>query len=151
MTRRRLICSTLMALTVITTSEASAADAQYYARPGSAAPFSPAVRAGDLIFSSGQIGATRDGKIPETMEEQARLAMDNLRDAFAFAEVAMDDVVKCTVMLADMKQWAAFNSVYVTYFKPGRLPARSALGASGLAFNAGVEIECIAYQPREKK
>jgi enamine deaminase RidA (YjgF/YER057c/UK114 family) len=54
----------------------------------------------------------------------------------------MDKVVKCTVFLADIKEWAAMNEVYRTYFKDP--PARSALGASGLALNARVEIECIA-------
>jgi enamine deaminase RidA (YjgF/YER057c/UK114 family) len=56
----------------------------------------------------------------------------------------MDRVVKCTVFLADMKEWAAMNEVYVTYFPAGKMPARSALGASGLALGARVEIECIA-------
>jgi len=55
----------------------------------------------------------------------------------------MDDVVKCTVFLADIAEWGAMNTVYATYF-PGNKPARSAAGASGLARNARVEIECIA-------
>ena len=57
---------------------------------------------------------------------------------------AVSDVVKCTAMLADMKEWSAFNEVYQTYFQKGRFPARSAFGASGLAFNARVELECMA-------
>ena len=52
-------------------------------------------------------------------------------------------------MLADMSNWAEFNSVYVRYFKPGRMPARSAFGASGLALGALVEVECCAYAPRK--
>ena len=52
---------------------------------------------------------------------------------------------KCTVMLADMAEWEAFNKIYVTYFKPDRLPARSAFGANGLARGARVELECVAY------
>jgi enamine deaminase RidA (YjgF/YER057c/UK114 family) len=55
----------------------------------------------------------------------------------------MDDVVKCTVFLADIDEWAAMNVVYVTYF-PKHRPARSALGVSGLALGARTEIECIA-------
>ena len=55
----------------------------------------------------------------------------------------MSDVVKCTVMLADMKEWPAFNEVYKTAFTPP-YPARSALGANGLALGARVEVECIA-------
>ncbi|MEC8494380.1 MAG: Rid family hydrolase, partial [Planctomycetota bacterium] len=56
---------------------------------------------------------------------------------------SMGDVVKCTVMLADISEWAAFNEIYRTYFD-GRYPARSALGANGLALGARVEVDCIA-------
>jgi reactive intermediate/imine deaminase len=131
----------------MSTSEAAAQDPHFFSRPGSAAPFSPAVRAGDFVFASGQIGATRDGKIPASMAEQARLAMDNVKAALELAGVSLDDVVKCTVMMDDMKLWSEFNKVYVTYFKPGRLPARSAFGSNGLALGAGVEVECLAYKP----
>ena len=139
----------LVTATVCPNEALAAGQAHYYARPGSSAPFSPAVRAGDLIFSSGQIGATRDGKVPAAMADQATAAMDNLKAALAMAGASLDDVVKCTAMLTDMSQWAAFNKVYVTYFKPGHLPARSAMGATALALNAGVEVECIAYKPLE--
>ena len=54
-------------------------------------------------------------------------------------------MVKCTVFLADMAEWPAFNEVYATYFPSGRFPARSALGATGLALGARVEVECLAY------
>lgn len=63
----------------------------------------------------------------------------------------MDNVVKCTVMLADMRNWAAFNEVYMTYFNSNRLPARSAFGVSGLAQGAPLEVECIAYTPARKQ
>jgi len=145
MIRVAAVSLALLAMT-ISASEA-VADPQFFARPGSAAPFSPAVRAGDYIFASGQIGATPDGKVPATMEEQARLAMENVKAALAFADADLDDVVKCTVMIDDIKLWSEFNKVYVTYFKPGRLPARSAFGSNGLALGAGVEVECLAYKP----
>lgn len=137
----------LLGLIVSANGGAHASEPEFFARPGSSAPFSPAVRAGDFIFASGHIGMTVDGKVPASMTEQARLAMDNLRAALELAGASYDDVVKCTVMIADMKQWAEFNKVYLTYFKPGHLPARSAFGASSLAFDAGVEVECIAYKP----
>lgn len=137
----------LVSLAISAGGGAHASEAVFFARPGSTAPFSPAVRAGDFIFVSGQIGITRDGKVPVPMAEQARLAMDNLHSALDLAGAGFDDVVKCTVMMVDMKQWAEFNKAYLTYFKPGRLPARSAFGTSSLAFNAGVEVECIAYKP----
>jgi len=130
--------------------EGSAKVPQYFAEPGSAAPFSAAVRAGDFIFASGQIGITANGEIPASIEDQARLAMDNLQQAFKSAGAELSDVVKCTVMLDDMRQWPDFNKVYLSYFKPGHLPARSAFGADGLALGAGVEVECIAYKPLGK-
>lgn len=138
----------LLALSATITASGAAAQAPvFHTRPGAATPYSPAVRAGDLIFASGQIGTTPDGKIPPAMADQARAAMDNTKAALALAGASLSDVVKCTVMLADMSQWAAFNAVYVTYFTPGRLPARSAFGANGLAMGAGLEVECIAYKP----
>ncbi len=112
--------------------------------------FSSAVRSGDLIFLSGAIGAlpgvspptlAQGGVIPET-----RQAMDNLRVVLEAAGVGWEDVVKCTVFLADMADYAAFNEVYLEYF-PQDPPARSALAAAGLAFDARVEVECIAAAP----
>lgn len=139
-----------LAITILST-EAVAQDAPvFHARPGSTAPFSPAVRVGNLILLSGQIGALPDGTIPAAMADQAKAAMENVRAALTLAGAGFDDVVKCTVMLGDMRTWAEFNSVYVTYFKPGRLPARSAFGTNGLALGAGVEVECIAYKPLGK-
>lgn len=73
--------------------------------------------------------------------------MGNMGAVLRQAGSSFDDLVKCTVMLADMSHWEAFNQIYVGYFKPGRLPARSALGANGLARGAQVELECWAYQP----
>ena len=137
-------------LMLMKAGEGSAKVPQYFAEPGSAAPFSAAVRAGDFIFASGQIGITADGEIPASIEDQARLAMNNLQQAFKSAGADLSDAVKCTVMLDDMRQWPDFNKVYVSYFKPGHLPARSAFGADGLALGAGVEVECIAYKPLGK-
>lgn len=122
---------------------------EYLSSPAFAAmglPFSEAVRVGDLLFLSGQIGAvpgeTRlvEGGIgPET-----RQTMENIRRALERHGSSLDRVVKCTVMLADMAEWSAMNEVYAAFFPEGRRPARSALGASGLALGARVEIECTA-------
>jgi enamine deaminase RidA (YjgF/YER057c/UK114 family) len=106
---------------------------------------------GDVVYASGQIGARADGTIPPNMADQAKLAMDHVGEALTLAGAGFDDVFHCTVMLADMSQWGEFNKVYVTYFRPGRLPARSAFGANGLALGAGVEVECNAYKPVEAK
>lgn len=114
---------------------------------GQRLPFSSAVRAGDTVYLSGALGISPDGKLGEGMEAQARLAMDNLGAALKSAGLGWGDVTKCTVMLDDMKDWPAFNKVYVTYFPDGKYPARSAFGADGLALGALVEVECIAYSP----
>jgi reactive intermediate/imine deaminase len=118
---------------------------EYLKSPIPNAPFSAAVRAGDLVFLSGQIGIGADGKLPADFTEQARLTMQNVQAALTQAGLSFDDVIKCTAMLADMSHWDDFNRVYITYFKPGRLPARSALGANGLARGAQVELECTAH------
>jgi reactive intermediate/imine deaminase len=107
-------------------------------------PFSAAVRVDNLLFVSGAIGydaATQslvDGGIgPETQK-----TLENIRATLEANGSSMDKVVKCTVFLADIAEWAAMNEVYVTFF-PNK-PARSALGVSGLALGARTEIECIA-------
>lgn len=111
-------------------------------------PFSTAVRAGDTVYLSGALGITPDGKLAEGLEAQARLAMDILGAALKSAGLGWGDVAKCTVMLDDMKDWPAFNQVYVTYFPDGKFPARSAFGTDGLALGALLEVECIAYSPK---
>ena len=109
-------------------------------------PFSDAVQVGNILYLSGQIGSTADGKglVPGGMEAEAKQVMDNIGAVLKAHGRSFDDVFKCTVMLADMRQWGDFNKIYVTYFKPDRLPARSALGANGLALGAAVEVECWA-------
>lgn len=117
---------------------------------GKPLPFSEAVRVGDTLYLSGQIGRTPGGMLPEGIEAQARQTMDNIASSLAKAGAGWSDVVKCTVMLDEMKDWPAFNAVYVTYFRDGQFPARSAFGADGLALGALVEVECIAVKPQGK-
>ena len=112
---------------------------------GQRLPFSTAVRAGDTVYLSGALGIDANGKLGEGMAAQAKLAMDNLGAGLKQAGLGWGDVVKCTVMLDDMKDWPAFNQVYLTYFADGKFPARSAFGADGLALGALLEVECIAY------
>jgi len=135
-------------LAFATTSANAAAPLEYLPAPalqGRVAPFSSAVRAGDTLYLSGQIGIGSDGKLPAGIDAQARQAMDNIGGVLKRAGLGWGDVFHCTAMLSDMGNWPAFNSVYVTYFAPGRLPARSAMGANGLALGALVEVECQAY------
>ncbi len=115
---------------------------------GQPLPFSQAVRVDDVLYLSGQIGVREDGTLPEGMAAQARQTMDNIAGVLRLAGLTWRDVFKCTVMLDDMADWPAFNQIYVPYFEPGRLPARSALGADGLALGALVEVECMAHMPR---
>jgi reactive intermediate/imine deaminase len=110
-------------------------------------PFSSAVRAGGLIFVSGQIGSEMVDGAPRLVaggiEPETRQTLENIKAILAKAGSSMEKVVKCSVMMADMAEWPRMNTIYATYF-PGPKPARSAWGASGLALNARVEIECIA-------
>jgi 2-iminobutanoate/2-iminopropanoate deaminase len=114
-------------------------------------PFSEAVRAGDFIYLSGQIGddpATT--KLPPGgIEPESRQVLANVKRVLEANGASLSDVVKCTVFLADIAEWATFNTVYREVFKKP-FPARSALGANGLAMNARVELECIAYVPQKK-
>jgi 2-iminobutanoate/2-iminopropanoate deaminase len=112
---------------------------------GQRLPFSDAVRVGDILFLSGQVGLRGDGKLPDGIDAQARQAMDNIGGVLKAQGLGWGDVAKCTVMLDNIGDWAAFNKVYVTYFPDGRFPARSAFGADGLALGALLELECIAY------
>lgn len=132
----------------IANSGALAAEPEYIRSPATTKnnlPFSDAVRVGDLVFLSGQIGNVpgslklADGGI----EGEARQAMKNIGSALQLAGSSWHHVVKCTVFLSDIKDWPAFNVVYKEFFT-SNLPARSALAANGLALGAMVEVECIA-------
>ncbi|MEE9433749.1 MAG: RidA family protein [Sphingorhabdus sp.] len=114
-------------------------------------PFSEAVQVDDMLYLSGQIGAVpgENKLVPGGIETEARQAMDNIGATLARRGLAFDAVVKCTIMLADMKDWPAFNKVYVSYFRPDALPARSAFGGVKLAFDGRLEIECWAHNPRK--
>jgi 2-iminobutanoate/2-iminopropanoate deaminase len=123
---------------------------QFFNSPAAAAarlPFSQAVRVGDVLYMSGAIGVL-PGKMELAsggIEPEAKQMMENIGEVLKANGLTFDDVFKCTAMLADMSKWGAFNKIYVTYFKPEHLPARSALGANGLALGAQVELECWAF------
>ena len=108
-------------------------------------PFSEAVRVGDMLYLSGQLGTlpgTSD-LAPGGIEGEARQAMENIKSVLERYGSSMDKIVKCTVMIADIDEWGKFNEVYMTFF-PGPKPARSAFAAAGLALNGRVEVECWA-------
>ena len=112
--------------------------------PQSTAPFTPVVRVGNMLYLAGQLG-TKDGKlVPGGIGPETQQALQNIKQLLEKVGSGMDHVVKCTVFLADMKEWPAMNDVYRTMFTAGKFPARSAFGATGLALDARTEIECIA-------
>ena len=114
---------------------------------GPARPFSPAVRANGFLYLSGQIGTDSAGRVvPGGIRAETRQTMENIRDVLQRSGSSFDRVVKCTVFMADMKEWATMNEIYVTFFDAARRPARSAMGATGLALDARVEIECLAAE-----
>lgn len=114
-------------------------------------PFSEAVHAGDFLFLSGQIGEDpATAKLPPGgIEPETRQVLANVKRVLEANGSSLSDVVKCTVFLADIAEWPAFNTIYREVFKKP-FPARSALGASGLAMNARVELECIAFAPQKR-
>jgi 2-iminobutanoate/2-iminopropanoate deaminase len=128
-------------------SPGAAGRAAHFASPDAGVrqlPFSESVRAGDLLFLSGQIGTI--DLVPGGMEAEAKRTIENIRAILERRGASLADVVKCTVFLADMADWPAFNEIYRSYFQPP-YPARSALGVNGLARGARVELECVAFVP----
>jgi reactive intermediate/imine deaminase len=108
-------------------------------------PFSEVVRVGNTLYLSGKLGTDSTGKLAAGgIAAETKQTLENIKGVLERNGSSMDHVVKCTVMLADMKEWAEMNTVYTTFFKKDRMPARSAFGTSGLALNGRVEIECIA-------
>lgn len=113
---------------------------------GQKLPFSNAVRAGDTVYLSGQAGLRPDGTLPAGFDAQTRQTMENISAILKSAGLGWSDVTKCTVMLADVADWPAFNKIYAGYFPDGSFPARSAFGANRLALPGMlIELECIAY------
>ncbi len=108
-------------------------------------PFSEAVRVGNMLYLSGQIGnlpGTTE-MVPGGIAEETRQTLENIRTVLERHGSSLNQIVKCTVFLADIDEWPRMNEVYVTFFGEKK-PARSAVAGSGLALGARVEIDCIA-------
>jgi reactive intermediate/imine deaminase len=126
-------------------AKATPPEVEYLAPAGSRpAPFSEAVRVGNMLYLSGKLGTDSSGLVTGGIKAETKQTMENIRGVLERNGSSLNEVVKCTVMLADMSEWGAMNEVYITYFAKDRLPARSAFGVSGLALKARVEIECLA-------
>lgn len=116
-------------------------------RPRPVAPYSPGIRLGNLVFTAGATGTDITGKVPTDIREQTRITMENLRAVLEAASSGFNRVLKATVYLVNMKDFAAMNEVYRSYFS-GDLPARTTVGVTALARpELQVEIEMVAYVP----
>lgn len=110
------------------------------------APFSDAVEVGEFLFLAGQIGMDHSTRtlVKGGIKTETQQAIENIQAVLEYHDTTLDNVVKCTVILSDIKDFSAFNEVYVKYF-PNK-PARTTFAASGLARNAKIEIDVIAVK-----
>ncbi|OFC72586.1 hypothetical protein BFC18_02925 [Alteromonas confluentis] len=123
-----------------------AASGPVYFPKSSGAAYSKAVQVDNTLYISGLLGMGKGG-FSDDFNTQMTQLMANLSSTLSDFNLTSADVFKCTVMIDDMANWAAFNKIYVSFFEPDRLPARSAFGSDGLPANALVELECLAYMP----
>jgi reactive intermediate/imine deaminase len=141
-TMRRLIA---LAAVALAPAVAAAQAPQFLTtNPQSTAAFSPAVKVGNMLYLAGQEGTEHGKLVPGGIAAETKQALTNIKTVLEANGSDMEHVVKCTVFLADIKEWAAMNEVYKTFFTAGKIPARSAFGAAGLVQDARTEIECIA-------
>jgi len=110
-------------------------------------PFSPAIKAGDYIFVSGQGGfIDAEGKEVKGIEAQTRQCLENMKQVLEVAGSCLDDVVKVTIFTGSAGDYAKMNEVYRSYF-PKHYPARSACVTGLVMANMLIEMDCIAYSP----
>lgn len=111
-------------------------------------PLSPAVRAGDFVYVSGQVPVRADGSIVDGgIEPQTKQVLENIKAALALAGATLDDVVKTTVWVEDARDFSGMNKVYATYFSVNP-PARTTV-ESRLMIDIKIEIEAVAYAPKK--
>ena len=115
--------------------------------PAAIGPYSQALDLGGMVFTSGQIPIDpATGEMAEDIREQAAQSLTNLKNILAEAGLGMENVVKTTVFLSDLKDFAAVNEVYATFFREP-YPARSCVQVAAIPRGAKVEIECVAARP----
>lgn len=118
--------------------------------PKPVAPFSHAVETDGFVFVTGQMPDTPDapGQLPDGIEAQTRAVMENLRLVLTGLELGFENVVMARIYLTRFKQdYAAMNATYRSYFAEGRLPARTCVGVTGLAYDALIEIDLVCRRP----
>lgn len=115
--------------------------------PAAIGPYAQGIDAGSFIFTSGQLPVDpKTGMMPGDIREQARQSLTNVKVVLEAAGSSMDKVVKTTVFLKDMNNFAAMNEVYATFFAEGMAPARSAVEVARLPKDAMLEIEAVALK-----
>ncbi|MBR6473567.1 MAG: RidA family protein [Firmicutes bacterium] len=115
--------------------------------PAAVGPYSQAIEAGGLVFTSGQLGLVPEtGVLAEGVEAQARQSLMNVKAVVEAAGLTMDNVAKTTVFLADINDFAKVNAIYAEFFNEGSFPARSAVGVAALPKGGLVEIETICVK-----
>jgi reactive intermediate/imine deaminase len=139
----------ILLLVVFAAITDASADSRSYVRPSAASgdglPFSGAVKAGDTLYVSGDIGLTEDRKVPEDPKEEASLLMESFQRTLAEAGYSMDDLVYVTIYCSDVKYYSDFNEIYRKYFTKN-FPARAFVGAGSLLFDARFEMQGIAVK-----
>ncbi len=147
--RRAIWLFTALAIVTVATlpSSGQKAERRYILlNPDSKLPFSNGVLSGNTLYVAGSIGLDpKTGRPPAEVEQEARLALDTIRETLAKAEMTMDDLVAVEVYCPDVANYEKFNGVYRTYFK-GNFPARAFLGSGPLLFGARFEVKGIAVR-----
>lgn len=143
------IVSLVALVIVMLAAPVSAGEPRAYVRPslpgGDGPPFSGAVKTGDTLYLSGDIGLDENRKVPATAKAEATLLLDNIKATLEAAGYTMDDLVTVTVYCSDVEHYDDFNGVYRTYFSK-QFPARAFVGAGRLLFDARFEIQAIAVK-----
>ena len=138
-------------LLVVVTAPLAAQQKEVLDVPGAVAglPFSPAIKVGNIIYLSGQLGNRMGTRtlVPGGIGPETRRTLMNIRTVLEAAGSSLENVFKCTVFLADIADYEAMNQVYASVFRT-EPPARSTIAGSGLALGARVEIECMATAGR---
>ena len=147
---RLVTVAAALLIVACSTPESGESEREIIRVPGSleGLPFSSAVRVGDMLYLSGQIG-TRPGTrelVAGGVVAETRQTLENVASVLRYAGSGLEHVVKCTVFLVDIADYVDVNAVYAEFFADDP-PARSAVAGSGLALGAQVEIECMAVVP----
>jgi 2-iminobutanoate/2-iminopropanoate deaminase len=149
MMKKQSVAVMTIAIVIALSAAPSAGGDRSYVWPsrpsGEGPPFSSAVRIGDTLYLSGDIGLDDEGKVPATAKAEARLLLDSIKGTLEAAGFTMDDLVTVTVYCSDVKHYDDFNEVYRSYFKK-EFPARAFVGAGRLLFDARFEMQAIAVK-----